>query len=150
MTEVAVPSICNLMHRQSSALFLRCLRTMLPHTLSCKALYQRWSSALLTVTINSIEGYVPQLRILQMEMAQLYVLCFYHMGKLLKISRWSKKQFIYLWEKGDAEPASHSLEGKKNQPSLNSLFGLFNSMLWSECRSLQSILWTTVTLMDPK
>lgn len=114
------------MHWHSSALFLECLRTVFPHTLSCKALYQRWSSDILTVTINSIEGHMPQLWILQVEMAELYVLCFCHVGKLLKISNDQRKQFIYLWEKGGAKPAPclHSLEGK-NQPSLNSLFWFF-------------------------
>lgn len=82
--------------------------------------------ALLTEPVHSIEGYMPQLRIFPMEMAQLYVLCFCHVGKLLTISRWSKKAVnIPLGKEGaESVPCFHSLEGKTINPP---------STLYSDC-----------------
>lgn len=78
---------------------------------------------------------------LWVEMALLYVLGFCCAGKLLKIPRWLQKKVHIPLGKGGAEPEPcfHSLDGKKNPPSLNSLFWWFNSMLWSEHINPQSI-----------
>lgn len=135
--------ICNSMHGHSSALFLQCLRTMFPHTLSCKALYQRWT------------GYCPLDRhytcnrrlhattmiISNGDGTALYAL-FLPVGKLLKISRWAKKAINTPLGKGGAEsvPCFHSLEGKKINPPSNLYSDLWLIQCWSECKSLQSIL----------
>lgn len=57
-------------------------------------------TALLTDTIHAIEGYMPQLWLFQMEMAQLYMLCFCQWESCWKFLDEQRKQLIHLWEKG--------------------------------------------------
>lgn len=135
------PSLCNSLRWHSSFSSIsqmpegHVFHTRCPAKLSS----QRWSSVLLMIPVTFSKR--PDAATLRCYKWRWHCfVCFVSatQGSCWKFPDDHGKQFTYLWEKGGAEPEPrfHSVEGKKPQSFLNSLFWLLNSMLWSECISL--------------
>lgn len=142
MTEVAVPKPLqlNAPTQFSSVSWTpedRVFHTPCPGKLSS----QRWSPALLMILQRSITGQTLQLWGDASGDGTALCAAFLPCREAVENSQWSQKAVhIPLGKEGCWTQTLFSQPGgKKTKPSLNFIFWLFNSILWSECISPYSI-----------